>query len=109
MSTYAELVEAGQWATLWVCTDCLLTHANGEHSPDRPESLPEPLSLIDGAHDDLSMGLRVEGHADTCTPQDREERCDCETIPFGWLDCEGCGDTNAGKRHAMFLVFGVRQ
>ena len=82
---------------LWACTDCTLTHANGECDPD-PDRKPWSL-WTDG--EVITMGLLTEEHADTCTPADREEGCDCERREFDTSPCGGCGSRLAGTRDAF--------
>ena len=108
MNAYATAIASGNYATLWICTDCLCLHANGEYDPERPAELPEPLSLIP-ASADLSAGLLAEHHAHDCEPQTRDaDRCDCVTIPHATRACDGCGDHHHGRRHAMTLVYDQR-
>lgn len=107
MNAYAAAIDAGHYSELWVCVDCMLIHANGECG-ERDPGEPEPLCLI-GPDDDLSMGLFAEHHADGCTDSDREAGCNCETHTFSWSRCDGCGSTLGGERHAMTLVYGVRE
>lgn len=102
---YALAIAAGHYSVLWVCQCCMLVHANGECCDETHEK--KPLSEIKPT-DDLSMGLLTEDHADTCTPADREEGCDCEKKEFSWDACDGCGSNDGGDRYGMTLVHGVR-
>ncbi len=106
MNAYADAIDAGHCATLWVCDDCFYSHHGfeaGETNNDR-----EPLNRI-SPDTDLSSGLRSEEHSEGCTPKIREtDGCECETTPFSWSACDGCGSNLGGTRHAMFAVFGVR-
>ncbi len=86
--------------SIWACTDCTHAHANGEYDPDRPDSEPEPLSLIK-TDETVTLGLFSEEHADTCTPEDRAEGCDCEHDTFSTSACGACGSTLHGERYAM--------
>lgn len=86
--------------TLWVCTDCVMQHANGEHSPDRPADYPPVWSKMMSA--DVTLGMVAAEHASDCDPVERAEQgCSCETITFSNGTCEACGLTLAGARHAM--------
>jgi hypothetical protein len=85
---------------LSVCTDCMLAHANGEFDPDRPESEPEPLCLIEPGY---SVTMGSLDHRDTCTEADREVGCECDQFGFRTSKCEGCGSWLAGDRFALAL------
>lgn len=85
--------------TIWVCVDCMFTHANGECGPD-PDR--EPLNLIREGQS-ITMGVLPEEHNESCTEADREEGCDCDHIRFSWSSCEGCGSTLGGDRYNMTL------
>jgi len=88
--------------TIWVCTDCVLVEANGECDPERPADLPKPLSAIDEGYS-VTLGLGREDHVEGCLPGDEYDDCECDRNPFSTLSCEGCGDWNAGERHALTL------
>lgn len=90
MPSYAAQIAAGKYAILWVCQCCMLCHANGECCAEDHEY--EPLSDIP-ATADLSMG-NVNG-AD-------------EHRDFDAQQCDGCGSSLHGDRHAMILVFDMR-
>jgi hypothetical protein len=107
MNKYAEQIEAGNCATLWVCVCCMLAHANGECCADDHDK--EPLSTIPETAD-ISLGLLAEEHADDCSPWKRsEDGCDCETRTFSYSSCDGCGSALGGERHALFIVYDMRQ
>lgn len=91
-------------ATIWVCIDCMLMHANGEtsESPDR-----EPWSAV-GDDVETTMGLLSEEHNEECDvrktgswPANYE--CDCERREFSWSSCDGCGSSLGGERHAFTI------
>jgi hypothetical protein len=84
-----------------VCDDCMFEHANGEHDPERSADLPRVWSLWDFRKYDMAMGGE---HSERCTPEDRDEGCDCHEDPFSRMACEGCGDIHHGRRHT-FTVF----
>lgn len=67
-------------ATIDVCDDCLLVHANGETGgePDR-----EPWGELPGA--DVAIDC----------PDDGEE------CGFSWSQCDACGTDLGGTRHPM--------
>jgi hypothetical protein len=100
---FADAIKAGNYATIWVCTDCIHLHCNGEYDPDRPADLPEPLSQIP-ATADLSAGMLLEHHA----PDHNPDECSCEFDPFSTRACDGCGDYHHGERYAMTLVYDQR-
>lgn len=82
------------YATLWVCVDCMMVHANGETEgePDRV-----PWAIYDDARN-LTMGLMREEHE---CESDGDGECDCETLEFSWSACEGCGSALGGSRYAF--------
>lgn len=100
--------------TIWVCTNCLMHHANGEcgccHDDCNHEGF-EPLSAIE-APQRVAMGMAYLEHTEGClrralrgdTPSDYE--CDCETDTYSTSQCEGCGSHLHGERHAMTLFNG---
>lgn len=92
-------------ANIWVCTDCMILHCNGDISDPPPEY--DPLSLIEDNYE-LTAGLLAEEHNDDCQvkltggwPVDYE--CDCERNEFSTSPCDGCGSPYHGERHAMSL------
>lgn len=90
--------------TLWVCTDCMLVHCNGECG-ELPEGSPVPLSLLAG--DEITAGMLLEEHDEECPNRkagnevSRQHDCDCETQSFSWQACKGCGSSDGGERHAL--------
>lgn len=99
---YAPTPAARETTLLWVCTDCIVLHANGEEPADPTEY--EPLSLIP-EDADVTMGLLWEEHADDCANRAAEElveECSCETREFSHSRCDGCGNL-PGTRHALTL------
>jgi hypothetical protein len=72
--------------TLWVCTNCIMHHANGEcgdcHNPDGHEG-GEPLSKVDYTRS--AAGMFSEEHDDTCM-----RKCSCTQDD----DCEEHGETD---------------
>lgn len=85
--------------SLWVCVDCIMLAANGEVS-DPPPACP-PMDLLAGH--DVTIGLSMADHAEDCPnyPEWIGAECDCETVAFSTMPCEGCGSRLAGERHAM--------
>lgn len=98
-----EVTQEAQ-GTIWVCIDCMLEHANGESSLDRPDSEPTPWSLWQFPGRDITMGMLWEEHHENCSNRAAEsitEECDCEHIDFSSSDCDGCGSMLAGERFAF--------
>jgi hypothetical protein len=88
---------------LWVCSDCLMAHANGEDSvEDRPASEPEPWAIFPDASR-VSMGMLDDNHSCGQSWDDGTRDCGCETDEFSWSPCDGCGSTLGGSRHAFTL------
>jgi len=101
--------------TIWVCTDCIMHHANGEcgscHDDENGHD-EEPLSFIP---DNLypTMGMRYSDHSEDCPnyfPEGADTsqapgnvECDCETNAYSMSRCHGCGSYLHGERHAMTL------
>jgi ribosomal protein L37AE/L43A len=88
--------------TIWVCTNCLHHHANGEcgdcHNPDGHEG-GDPLSLLSNH---VSMGMVSEEHECNSDENGIEYgECDCETNTHSTSTCQGCGSDFHGERHAM--------
>jgi hypothetical protein len=86
-----------------VCPTCMFIHANGEY-PGEPDDIdpnePEPWALLpEGVHP--AMGGE---HREICTPEGREEGCDCGDLGFSWSPCEGCGSGLGGDRY-LFTLF----
>lgn len=86
------------YGTIWVCTCCMLSHANGEccDSDGHGGDSYEPLSRIT---DRFTVTMGSE-HDEEC---DYPDDCDCMTNTFSWAHCEGCGSRLGGERHAMTL------
>lgn len=110
------------YGTIWVCSDCLHHHANGEcgscHDDEHGHD-EEPLSSIEPPFT-VAMGMGHEDHDENClthiirglkedhpdldwpdVPDDYE--CECETNTYSTSQCEGCGSYLHGERHAMTL------
>lgn len=114
MNKYAEMIQAGNYSTFWVCLCCLFAHA-ADGCDDCDHDGCEPLSQIP-ATADISLGLQSEDHADGClrrtmaredVPDDYE--CDCDTRRHSSSSCDGCGKSLDGERHALFVVYGMRE
>lgn len=101
---FARQIEAGSFSTYRVCYDCYSAHHYGRPADwsDR-----EPLSLVPDTAE-VSDGLLESEHSEHCTPADREEGCDCGTYRFSSSACDGCGQTDAGERHALTVVYDMR-
>jgi hypothetical protein len=92
--------------TVWVCTNCLMHHANGESGDCHHEEGHEyePLSKVSPAR--FSMGMASEDHSDSCEVRIKGEcptkhECDCDTDTFSTSWCDGCGRTYHGEPHSM--------
>lgn len=92
--------------TLWVCTNCIHHHANGEcgdcHNEDGHEG-GEPLSLLSNH---VTMGMLNSEHHEECEVRitdewTNNEECDCDRDTFSKSSCDGCGSDYRGERHAM--------
>lgn len=79
-----------------VCQDCMLMHANGEASPDRPADLPGMWSLLQFGESATMGGT----HRDGC---DGTGDCACEDLGFSQSSCEACGDYHHGDRYRFTL------
>ncbi len=90
------------YATLWVCQDCLMMAANGE-TAELDNSQPAPLCLLAGA--DYALGITEEAHASNFDHESECIRgeCGCETVDFWTAPCDGCGSRLAGSRHGVTL------
>ena len=99
------------YATLWVCVDCLMTEASGELPEDRDERVPEPWSAIhpDDQDKHITPGLVFEEHLSDCPNFDESgdylgiDDEPCEEQEFSWSRCDGCGSTLGGSRHAYTM------
>jgi ribosomal protein L37AE/L43A len=93
-----------EYVIIWVCDECMFTHANGEGDPERPADLPDAWAQMPYAEygHRLAMGMISEEHDRSCSGEDDE--CGCELRDFDTWGCDGCGDRLAGRRHA-FTVF----
>ena len=90
--------------TIWVCSDCMLVHANGECGEDTDR---EPWGLLKPGQT-VTMGLPADEHSKYCAvrktgrwPNNYE--CDCERNDFSTSPCEGCGSYLHGDRYAFGL------
>lgn len=89
----------------WACTDCTMLIANGETPPEMTEAETAAwLNEIDRRMDGtttvtLGRMLGEDGceHRQLC-----EEHMDqCERDEFSWAQCDYCGSTLGGERHAI--------
>lgn len=79
-----------------VCQDCMILHANGDVSPDRPVDLPALWSLLRFG-ESVTMGGE---HNEGC---DGTEDCDCGDLGFRQTSRDGCGDWHHGDRYRFTL------
>lgn len=95
-----------EYYTLWVCSNCMFHHANGECGDCHSDSGHEYEPLNNADYRNLSMGLMTDEHSEDCDVRIRGEwpdnyECDCETNTFSTSSCDGCGSHYHGERHAM--------
>lgn len=94
-------------ATLWVCSDCMHSHANGETGNESPDREPwEALFAREPEGSFVTMGMPREEHeCDWAEDPESEawDTCECELSSFSWSTCEGCGSDLGGERHAFVL------
>jgi hypothetical protein len=112
--------------TIWVCTSCMLVHANGECGEVHADSCQsfnaggisdpaepcdcgarEPLNLIRDGYS-ITMGLLREEHAPDCPNRSADHsadfvECFCGEREFSRSQCEGCGTYLHGTRYVMTL------
>jgi len=98
------------YATLWVCVDCMMTEASGEIPEDMDERRPEPWSAIhaDDQHRLITPGLMADEHQDDCPNFEDGDFVGlddepCEDQDFSWYPCHGCGSHLGGSRHAYTM------
>lgn len=88
----------------WICDHCHTHLVNGdctETDTCTPGSGDEhdPLRLFEGLH--ISDGMLNDQHS--CGRENGQEvdECDCESNPFSWSQCDGCGTWDGGQRAAV--------
>lgn len=102
------------WATGWVCYDCLGLLANGETPENMDEEqtaawLKEIERREDGA--DVTLGLMASEHESSCPNIDEDgdwiggSECQCERQEFSWSQCNLCGSRLGGSRDAVTFWF----
>ena len=83
--------------TLWVCIDCHMTREGDGPAEDAD---CEQWGLIDDTYE-VTHGLAEEDHGADCTPSKRlSGYCNCDYVEFSMSDCDACGSTLGGERHA---------
>lgn len=93
----------------WACVDCLILLANGENPTDITE---DELSAwhaditAKNAGYNVTLGMIREDHACTedfggMTAGEAGGECECETRSFSSSECDHCGSSLAGERHAI--------
>jgi hypothetical protein len=91
--------------TIWVCSCCMLMHANGECCGEIHGEHNEPWRLLQD-QSKITMGMTKEAHeCDTRWAAWRERDCNCEIREFSWSSCDGCGSNLGGERHAFTYWF----
>ena len=95
----------------WCCTDCLMLIAYDEMPPEMDELatdawLAEIARRSDGGH--WTLGMAADYHDQDCPNINHETGewlgnadCSCEEQEFSWRQCEVCGSTLGGTRHAV--------
>jgi len=79
----------------------MFSHANGEVSDDRPADLPDVWTLwADEPAGSVTMGITADEHRCAGSSDDCHE-CECTVRNFSDYRCDGCGDRDAGERHAF--------
>jgi hypothetical protein len=109
MSTHLTVVQADdRTVTAWVCVDCMAAVA-GITAHEAGHPLPVPFEGDDSVVD------AVNGSTEDCEHRSvdwhewperyhDEHTEECETRTFSHSPCEGCGDTDAGSRHAVTIT-----
>ena len=83
--------------TLWVCIDCCLARECNGPTEDADR---EPWGLFDDTYE-IGRGLPEAGHVADCTGDERlNGYCACEHVDFSMSDCDACGSSLGGERHA---------
>lgn len=111
--------ERNSWL-MWVCTNCILHHANGECGDCHREEGHDYEPLGELTEYDLTMGLLANEHDGDCivyilddlktthadlglewpdVPSDYE--CECHRKTHSTYQCEGCGSYLHGEREAL--------
>lgn len=88
----------------YACSDCVQLIANGESPVDISQADSEAwLTSVSERNDgyQVTLGMPVEEHNETCTETDRDYGCDCETVSFTWSSCDVCGGNQGGSRDAV--------
>ena len=117
MTTTPLSTERNYWL-MWVCTNCIMHHANGECGDCHREEGHDYEPLSELGEYDLTMGLHADEHDSDCiiykldelnreypdmdwpdAPDDYE--CECHRNTFSRSQCDGCGDYHHGEREAL--------
>jgi len=107
MSTFGDLLDAGQFVDAAVCTTCLhgtlydQWPADGEWTSARAERARATLESYQLTPGHLHAGAFSNcSHAGSPCPDD----CACERSEFSHATCAVCGNTEPGDRHDAILV-----
>lgn len=89
----------------WACSDCIMLICNGEFPPDMSENerdayLARIAAKMVGTLD-VSPGRMLGDDGCECEECDDEHAAGCEFMEFSWTDCDYCGSTLGGSRHAI--------
>lgn len=101
--TYCMTTTAEQHATLWICTDCLILHANGDYPDFLDVGVDRVLEVkaqrgIEGGH--LTLGMMKDEHECDYEVDWSAGHCECEDRSFSWSACDACLTRLGGSRHA---------
>lgn len=108
------MMTATESVSCWCCTDCVMLFANGETPPELSEDETAAwLAEIDRRTDGYDVACGGE-HEVGCENVEWDgdgsyvswigsSDCSCEDMEFSWRQCETCGSTLGGSRHAVTL------
>lgn len=105
MSTFGDLLNAGQFVDGAVCTDCLhgvmYDRWTSDWTSARDDKAHATLSTYQ-----VTVGHQHAGPYSSCSHAGTpcEDDCSCERDPFSRITCSVCGDSQAGERHDVTLV-----
>lgn len=105
MSTFAELLDAGQFVDGTVCTDCLYGVTYDQWPADWPSERTNTARSIMSTYR-VTVGHQHAGTYSSCSHAGApcEDDCNCERDPFSHNTCSVCGTAQAGERQDVTLV-----
>lgn len=90
-----------EYATGWVCTDCVHLEANGEMPPEWDRAEAEAWLERVEASGDWSLGMMLgEDGCEHSEDEYAEHAEQCERVEFSWSACDSCGSRLGGAREA---------